>query len=248
MPELNWQSVYLGRPNRPCPGGWKYREVALDWELRAPPGMDLMQASREVYKIRKANPASGLSLDLDQIALEIVVQNAERIAKKDARLIDLFAAKKVVERLNLPQPHLNPPRAEKVVAAVNVGPRHYQKGKQALLDWLGEGGAVPSKTAEDRAAICVQCPKNVPGSWWDKVIGLAGDMFRVWFQLKDDLHLQTSFDDRLGTCDACGCPLKLKVHSQMPRILEYTEDDEWLAIEAKTWNGKPAPECWIKKP
>jgi UV DNA damage repair endonuclease len=59
-----------------------------------------------------------------------------------------------------------------------------------------------------------------------------------FMQIKNDAKITTSLDAKLETCQACDCPMVLKVHCPLDVILER-EKPEHLA--------KLDPRCWILK-
>jgi hypothetical protein len=88
--------------------------------------------------------------------------------------------------------------------------------------------------AERRAAICVTCPHNViPGETVEEKKG-----FLKW---SDDLAYhaigdrKTPYDESLGNCQICTCPLRPKVF--WGRKIELPKDHEIQTI----------PECWQRR-
>jgi hypothetical protein len=119
-------------------------------------------------------------------------------------------------------------------------------GLSTLVSWLGKGAQVVTQQEADRRAfVCTtagnrgeMCPKNVGGSLVESVIGGVADAIRSAVSLKSHLKLVTQLDDKLGTCDACGCDLTLKVWvpaDEIKRSLTPEILDEFV------------PKCWIRK-
>jgi len=126
-------------------------------------------------------------------------------------------------------------RFPNVAAAV----RNVSAGVGVLLDWLGNGGkAVEQSLADGRAEICSTCPKNGQGGILSYFTKPAADIIRTQMEIRGDLQLRTPHDEQLGVCEACMCPLKLKVHVELEHILKHTSE------ETKT---KLDPRCWILK-
>ena len=108
-----------------------------------------------------------------------------------------------------------------------------------MLDWLGSGGkAVDPALAEKRAGICADCPQNGADDWKTYFTQPIADKIRTQLEIKADLQLRTTYDDRLRVCSACDCPLKLKVHTPMEHILAHTSEDTKTRLD---------PRCWILK-
>jgi hypothetical protein len=79
---------------------------------------------------------------------------------------------------------------------------------------------VPLPDASRRAEICANCPKNLL-HMCTTCNGLRTTFRRLV------ANRTTSFDDRLGVCEACGCGLQAKVHISkqfLPPMPEDTKD------------------------
>lgn len=111
---------------------------------------------------------------------------------------------------------------------------------EALTNWLGDGGTpVPHELAEKRAAICVSCPLNVAPDWLEKNLKepIAQAIIKT-LEIKNAMKIETSHDDKLAICSACGCVGKLHVHSPLLHILQHTQMQTMARFE---------PNCWILK-
>jgi len=60
---------------------------------------------------------------------------------------------------------------------------------------------------------------------------------RKVYEVRHNMKLATPHDDKLGVCEGCSCPLKLKVHFKV-EDLQVTLD--WAQKELH-------PLCWITK-
>jgi hypothetical protein len=117
------------------------------------------------------------------------------------------------------------------------GLKRVAAGVGVLLDWLGSGGKpVDQAVAEHRANVCVTCPKNDGGPWTSYFTGKVADKIRTQLEIKNDLSLRTSQDDKLTVCSACDCPLQLKVHTPLSHILAHTSPEVKSRLH---------PDCWI---
>jgi hypothetical protein len=96
---------------------------------------------------------------------------------------------------------------------------------------------VEKEKAESRAKICDPCLKNQAGDWWDSIRSTIADAIRTQLSLKKKLHISTSVDDRLGTCQICSCNTRLKVHVPIEHIKNHTEE--------KTVKEFPGF-CWVR--
>jgi len=90
-----------------------------------------------------------------------------------------------------------------------------------------DGKTVPSGIAERRAAICVDCPKNVTITG---CFGCANVLPAVLKLVKD---VSTSHDEQLKGCAVCGCALKALVH--MPLIIKDYNKETIKALPEHCW-------------
>ena len=110
-------------------------------------------------------------------------------------------------------------------------------GIGVLIDWLGGGGKpVDQAVAEHRANVCATCPKNDGGSWTSYFAGKIADKIKKQLEIKHDLALRTSQDEKLTVCSACDCPLPLKVFTPLAHVLAHTSDE----VKARLH-----PNCWV---
>lgn len=115
--------------------------------------------------------------------------------------------------------------------------RKISAGIGVLLDWVGSGGVpVASEAAERRASICATCPRNDGGDWKAYFTEPIAAKIKQQLEIKHDLQLKTSHDDRLTVCSACDCPLQLKVWTPLEHILEHTSEEVKERLD---------PRCWI---
>jgi hypothetical protein len=110
-------------------------------------------------------------------------------------------------------------------------------GVKLLLDWLGPSArAVAPELAEKRAAVCLHCPLNGKTGLLEYFTEAAAKVIQTQLQMRTDMSLKTSVDDKLGTCQACTCHLPLKVHVPIEFIVSHTSDEVRKALH---------PSCWI---
>lgn len=209
-------------------GGWAYYQSQTGWSV--PFGLTFSQVVDAIIKHRLANRAvqirHQLALDPDTVANEL----------------EQFTAK----RLGLPDPTLpksQPGRSlSQVASASAVGLLRVAQGAAPTLEWLGSGReAVPHDVAELRAEFCVACPMNdTQRQIVDWFTVPTSNMIKKALELRTDLKLSTKFDDKLGVCRACSCPLGLKVWAPSDVILKYLKPE----VRADLAKGK---NCWILK-
>ena len=127
-------------------------------------------------------------------------------------------------------------RAAEVVNGVASGAR-------ILTDWLGDGAQpVAQELAQTRSDICTgringnPCPKNRQ-SGWSFTMAVAKAIHSQMAK-KDEAGLKVEGESELGTCEACGCFLKLKAWVPFHHIYAHTSDDQM---------NKFPPWCWVVK-
>lgn len=112
-------------------------------------------------------------------------------------------------------------------------------GAETLVDWIKSGAeSVDNDQSAQRAATCVACPLNGKGDltrWFTVPLSNA---IRAAYNQRTRWHLSTPQDAQLGVCEACSCPLKLKVHVPLPIILNRIPPESKAALH---------PNCWILK-
>jgi hypothetical protein len=129
-------------------------------------------------------------------------------------------------------------KKSRLPGAVGVGSvKRVAAGIALLVDWLGSGAkGVESALAEKRAMVCSTCPKNDGGDFTSYFTEPIAEKIRVQLEMKNDLQLRTSYDDKLTVCSACSCPIKLKVHVEISYILAHMSDEVKKQLH---------PACWI---
>lgn len=113
------------------------------------------------------------------------------------------------------------------------GPADLVRFAQTFLGWIVKGSLKPVAAEEStrRAAICADCPENV-----EYVHGCFGCLALgppVAEATRLLGNMTTPHDDRLHNCAACGCVLKLKVHTPE----EFLRDDH-VAYPPHCWRYK----------
>lgn len=110
------------------------------------------------------------------------------------------------------------------------------RGAFILKDWLGAGGRpVDERHATLRAAICVHCPHNERGNWWDSVKTAIAGSIRQNLAVKRSLKIETPFDDRLGTCSVCKCNNPLQVWVPISHVAVHTSPETTKQFPWACW-------------
>jgi hypothetical protein len=205
-------------------GGWQFREPQLNWELPNPRAENIMRAADRLSAVRRQNPRFNLSTDLDDCAQEII-------------RFWLFAHKRKVPDAvpKKAEAAKAPPSRSGSAAAAVADAKRMVAGAGALLEWLGKETPVEQAEAERRAAICAACPLNLPGNFWERLIGDIADTARHWMRLKSSMALRTAKDSQLHLCDACGCPLTTKVWVHLDHIRKHTDPEVFKELHEKCW-------------
>lgn len=226
-------SEEIRRDKFPSSGGWLYRQPQFgDW--KNPMALVGFDASvKAIQQARQRNRAlsakHNLSTDYEAIAAELIEYN---------RLIRGISP----PATSFFQPSRNRrPGGAPVAAGSSWFRRLSQLGTGiATISDLKRSGRDPvlNDVAERRAAVCVGCPKNLPGDLLSIFTKPIANLVRAQIEDKTKLKLQTTLDDKLGVCDACGCPMKLKIWFGIDVILAHIKKPEYDSLD---------PRCWILK-
>jgi hypothetical protein len=98
---------------------------------------------------------------------------------------------------------------------------------------------VPKGFAELRAATCASCPLNHKGGLREFFVESIAKGITELYGVLRDLDLTTSRDKDLGTCTACSCPTRAKVHVPLDIIVRHMKPDVRAKLD---------PRCWITQP
>jgi hypothetical protein len=110
-------------------------------------------------------------------------------------------------------------------------------GAGSPLEWLLSGAKPVRPTlANRRAATCVACPFNSDSPLTDWFTDPAAAMIQKAIEASHDLKLETPYDPLLGTCKACLCVTRVKVHEPLDIILKHMKPE----VKKKLAVG-----CWI---
>lgn len=210
------------------PGGWSFRQPETNWSIPTPIAWTFDQAVQYIIKHRKQNPAITAKHNL-ATSVEAVGTELEKYTRK---------------RLGLPEEQaqvgFRVPSSQNAAAAVagdwSTKPRQIGTGVATLGDWLGDGAnPVGHELSDQRANICCDCPQNKRGDWLSLFTKPVAELIRRQIEERKQLRLATSKDEALGVCDACGCPLKLKVHVPLENITKKLKPQDREKLDARCW-------------
>jgi hypothetical protein len=116
-------------------------------------------------------------------------------------------------------------------------------GAQILKDWLGDGGQPVSATlAQTRADTCnsigpkgTACPKNKAAHFFSKITAEMAGVIHRQRQTKTGLGMKVHGEEKLGTCEVCGCHLPLAVHVPIDVIAGRMPEGELDKYPKKCW-------------
>lgn len=213
------------------PHGWLYRQAQTGWTNPMPLGYTFDRTVEAIIAHRLKNPAitkqHKLATDFASVANELEVYTEKRLGVYDS------------------SPKISPLRGlANRAGAVAVAVKHLAVGAQNLLAWSDSGKVVPREVADSRALICchggpgeTRCPMNGSGDWKQLFTAPAAELIQNQLSAKNSMKLATKYDANLGVCDACACPLQLKVWAP----LEYA-----LRKMSKETKDKLPEWCWMK--
>jgi hypothetical protein len=185
------------------------------------------EAVDKYITIARANPRLRLPTDRTTVENLIDEQNAMRVLQiKGADIYTTISG-------SAPPPKMILPRnlAPSAGAGSNIA-----SGVELLTDWLGSGKKpVAADLAVKRAATCADCPMNKPGDWTKIFTIPASASIRKMLSMKHDMSLATPDDDKLEICDACLCPLKLKVWVPIDLIRSHTTTEKLNSFHEGCW-------------
>ena len=213
------------------PGGFQFTIAPLGVSKTV---WSFTEAVQEFRTIAMANPTIGLPTDPVVIGNFIDQQNA-------LRCMGIHGADAYVDMEGGQARFADAKKVSLSRPGVAVADRLIQltAGAATLREWISQGApAVPPEEATERAKICSTCPQNGKGDltrWFTKA---ASQSIRAALTATQQIELKTVHDDSLGVCEACLCPLKLKVHVQLPVILKHLTPQARASLD---------PRCWMLK-
>lgn len=218
---------------RPIPNGLRFAQPELKWDSvkvlgKFPSWEQLVQA---IIAVRAANPAQtekhGWSVDPATVADELDQYNT-RIC------LSTRGWESFVKGPGGSAPPKMPPPGSVLSNLAKAA-----AGGKVLVEWLESGAqAVTRGHSECRAIVCMHCPLNQKGDLLSFFTRSVSEAIRATLNLKHQWNLFTSVDESLGVCQACKCPLPLKIHLPIEMISPKIDAETRAALD---------PRCWITK-
>lgn len=224
------------------PNGFKFYDPNLKWT--APLNASFQTICDGLRSARLANPgltaAKHLATDANAIAEEVDAYNAHICESHGwTDYINSGQGGAAVPFSQEPpqQQHHHPP-----VASISQKVRSVAAGGEALVDWITSGAeAVPKEQAERRAATCAKCPLNGKGGWEKWFTVAVSNAIRAALRHKKEFNLSTPDDDKLGVCEACTCPMTLKVHVPFEKFYSKMPQADKDALHKDCWIRSESP-------
>lgn len=110
--------------------------------------------------------------------------------------------------------------------------RETAQGARILAEWLGDGGVpVERQLAQDRIDTCNRCLHNKPTDA-RSITKTVAEAILEQEQARNDMVMFLHGEGLAGTCDVCGCYLKLKVWVPLSYIGDRKMPDNcWISRE-----------------
>lgn len=223
--------------NRQIPNGLVFFQPETQWKPTPFSSFDTIVQGLITH--RKGNPylvqKHGWSIDPVQVANEVDGFNAmvcQQMGWTDYYVTD-DGGVPASAPVPFPQaPQIHQGRLSQLVA-----------GGKTLVKWItSREDSVPSNLAEARARLCTNlngdgkpCPLNTNGDWTAFFTVPVSNAIRAALEDRSRMNLSTPYDAQLGVCDGCSCPLKLKIHMPIDRILADMPPESFDSLVANCW-------------
>lgn len=222
--------------NRQIPNGLRFYQPETQWVPRVWAGFDEIVSTLIAH--RKANQflmqKHGWPIDVRTVEDEVDFFNAricQQMGWTDYYTSDGGAP---------PVPFQFPPPEAPAASPIPLKGKLSQlvAGKETLVEWISNGAeAVPQELANSRAATCARCKMNGKGDWTAYFTVPLSNAIRKELERRKQMNLSTPYDLQLGVCEACDCPLPLKIHMPIKSIRPRMSESAFSAL----WS-----ECWIR--
>ena len=234
----------LTNRQKQIPNGYQFYDPVLKWRPLKWCSFDVICSG--LRSARLANPgvtrANNLPTDPEAIANEVEAYNVAICQQMGYLDYITDAPGGAPQAVPFPPPgfprdHRTPPvrRSATLQSARNV-----VAGSEVLVEWVASGAeAVPQEQANHRAETCARCPLNVAGDWTAIFTVPVSNAIRAALSAKGVMKLATPFDDRLGVCMACDCPMALKVWVPFEKFFGK------MSQATKDALNRENPTCWI---
>lgn len=210
------------------PYGFKFLVPQTKWQPA--PWASFDAVVKELIRHLQGNPQIVKQLGWTSLEYDYV---ADKVDEYNAQICKSLGWNHFLVDNPAPIPKSQPRPGHAVRAAV--------VGAETILEMFGKEGPITDKTlASARAQVCSECPQNAPALAWERFFTVpASNLIRKALGLLKDLDLSTPIDDKLGVCQACLCPLKLKVHARLPHILAHIAPEDKANLDTRCWITHP---------
>lgn len=213
--------MQLRNRQRQIPNGYFFYEPQTRWKS-SPGSFD--NIVQQIIAHRRANPWLNKSTDGNAVANEL--------DQFSSKLCESMGWTDFIIGGDPPAPFFQPLPLGQRLANVAAG-------GEVLVEFVdSKEQAVRPELAAARAAVCAKCPMNGRGDFLRFFTVPVAAALRKQLERKSDWKLETPHDNELGVCNACDCPMKLKVWIPVKRIREVLKPE----IQARLH-----PDCWIPK-
>ena len=212
------------------PGGFRFRIPELKFETPSYASFDTVVSA--VLKVVRANPelAAKKGWPTDQTGVENWVDFV------NANICAVNGWKDYIVGDPYQPPKTTAPGALQRLQDVAGAVRKINAGVKLLLEWEHSGEApVANGIAEHRASICETCPQNGKGDLTRWFTVPASEIIRSQLNRIHDLKLATSRDDKLGICQVCLCPLKLKIWCSQALVEKHLSEETKKELPSFCW-------------
>lgn len=223
------------------PNGFYFRQPEIKWDSKKSVGLhpSLDVLTRAVIGARMAHPhyvqKHGWATDFASVRQEVETFQVQVCLANG--WLNYIADSGGSAPVPLSQPPS--PQDVKLLAAAAGKARKLWAGVKTLHDWLESNEPpVESSLSESRALICLDCPQNGKGDLTTWFTAPAAAAIRRQLQILQDRRISSKHDGELQVCEACLCPLKLKIHTPMKYIKPHLSDEVINDLK----RGK---NCWI---
>jgi hypothetical protein len=215
------------------PNGFRFSQPEIRWMPKPFASFDVVVAT--LIAARAANPALvkqfGWSLDYETVANQVDESNAAHCIRNGWTNYVIGG-----DQGGAPAPFPFP-RNRPAPPTLSQKLSNVAAGSEVIVEWIKSGAeAVPQEQANARAEVCAVCRLNGKGGWESYFTVPASNAIRAALRNRSEFGLSTPHDDKLGVCEACSCPMALKVFLPL---------DKFFGSMTQQAKDGLHPQCWI---